>query len=84
MEKLKWFLYLSAVLLVGVPMSIVLMSDDVTFSSTFSHSIISTAFVLVILGKMITVQEKRKDNKRFASDIGIMIGLSIVLVTRFI
>ncbi|WP_239094247.1 histidine kinase [Bacillus sp. B15-48] len=65
-------------------MSIVLMSDDVTFSSTFSHSIISTAFVLVILGKMITVQEKRKDNKRFASDIGIMIGLSIVLVTRFI
>jgi hypothetical protein len=84
MDKLKWFLYLSASLLIVIPTSVVLMSDDVTFSSTFSNIIISTAIILFILGKMITISEKRKGNKSFAPDIGAVIGLFIVLVFRLI
>ena len=84
MRKLKLFLYLSAVLLMGIPTSIVLISEDVTFSSKFSNTIISTALGLVIIGKSITLYQKRKDNKSFAPDIGVIIGLAIVLVTRFV
>jgi predicted tellurium resistance membrane protein TerC len=84
LEKLKWFLYLSAVLLIGIPISIVLMDDNVTFSSTFSNTVISTAIVLVILGKMINIYIKRKENKSFVSDVGIIIGIFIVLVARLV
>ncbi|WP_223701622.1 histidine kinase [Sutcliffiella deserti] len=83
MEKVKWFLYLSAVLLVGIPTMLAIASGS-TFSSTVSNIIISSAIVLVVLGKLLTVHEKRKDNKIFSGDIGVIIGLSLVLVIRFI
>ena len=84
MYKLKWFMYFSATLLIFIPTSVVLMSDDVTFSSLFSNVVISTAIVLVILGIMVTIFEKKKANKSFAPDIGAVIGLLIVLFIRFI
>ena len=84
MYKLKWFMYFSAALLIFIPTSVVLMSDDVTFSSLFSNVVISTAIVLVILGIMVTIFEKKKANKSFAPDIGAVIGLLIVLFIRFI
>jgi predicted tellurium resistance membrane protein TerC len=84
MEKLKWLFYLIAFMLISIPTSIVLMDDDVTFSSTFSNTVISTAIVLVILGKLINVYKKRKENKSFVSDIGIIIGITIVLITNFV
>jgi|SRR5690625_2333821 len=63
-------------MLIGIPTIIVLLSD-VPFSSTFSHTIINTAIICVILGKMITVLEKKKKRHHFASDIGVMIGLAL-------
>lgn len=82
MEKWKWCLYLTALLLIGIPITIVLLSDAITFSSSFSNTVTSTAIILFIFGKMITVHKKRKENKSYASDIGIIIGISIVLVAR--
>ena len=82
MEKLKWFLYFIAIMCLFIPISIVLMSDNVTYSSTFSNVVITMALVLVILGKMIDIYEKKKESKSYATDIGIIIGLSIVLVIR--
>lgn len=79
MGKLKWILYLAAILLIAIPTLIVLISDA-TFSSTFSHTIISVAIIFVILGKMITVLEKRKKHQSVAPDIGIIIGLFIVFI----
>ncbi|OLO26761.1 histidine kinase [Alkalihalophilus pseudofirmus] len=84
MNKLKWFLYLSGALLIVIPTSVVLMSEDVIFSATLSNTVISSAIILVILGKMITILEKRKVNKSFVPDIGAVIGLFIVLVFRLI
>lgn len=82
MEKLKWFLYFIAIMCLFIPISIVLMSDNVTYSSTFSNVVITMALVLVILGKMIDIYEKKKESKSYTTDIGIIIGLSIVLVIR--
>lgn len=60
------------------------MDDSITFSSAFSNIIISTAIVLVILGKMLNIYIKRKENKSFVSDVGVIIGIFIVLVARFV
>ncbi|WP_077617513.1 histidine kinase [Bacillus sinesaloumensis] len=84
MEKMKWFLYLSALLLIGIPIFIVLFSDDVTFSSTFSHIVLSIGILLFISGKLIAISEKKKESKRLAPDIGVVIGLFIVLVFRLV
>nr|WP_246879848.1 histidine kinase [Bacillus suaedae] len=81
---MKWFLYLSAALLIFIPISIVLMSDTITFSSTFSKIVISTGIILVIFGKVLSLLEKRKENKSFSTDIGIITGLLIALVARFV
>lgn len=81
MEKTKWLLYLSSFLLIIIPIFKVIITD-VPLSSFFSHSVISTAILLVIIGKMITIFEKRKESKRFAQDIGVIIGLSLVLFIR--
>lgn len=83
MDKWKLFLYLSAILLIVIPISIVLMTD-VPFHSIFSHTVLNAAIILVILGKMITIFEKRKESKSYAPDLGAIIGLSIVLIIGFI
>ncbi|MBD8071082.1 histidine kinase [Bacillus sp. PS06] len=84
MNKLKWILYWSGASLIIIPTIVVLISDDVTFNSTISNIVINTAIILVILGKMITIFEKKKGNKSFVPDIGAVIGLFIVLVIRFV
>jgi hypothetical protein len=83
MGKWKMSLYLIAVLLIMIPLVTVLITD-VPFSSFFSHIVLSTAISLVIIGKLITIFEKRKENHSFVPDVGVVIGLFIVLVTRFI
>jgi len=40
--------------------------------------------ILVILGKIITIFDKRKETKNIAPDIGIIIGLLMVLIIEFI
>ncbi|MDX5473924.1 MAG: histidine kinase [Bacillaceae bacterium] len=84
MGKLKWLLYLLAVTFLSIPTAIVLMQDDITYSTTLISIFITAALVLAILGKMIDIYEKRIENKSVASDIGIIIGLLIVLVTRIV
>lgn len=83
MGKLKVFLYLSAALLIVIPTLIVFMSD-LPFSSTFSSTVISIAIILMNLGILLTVFQKRKENKNIAGEIGAIIGLSIVLIIHFI
>lgn len=83
MNKLKILLYLSAVLLIVIPILIVFISD-IPFSSTFSNTVISTSIVLVILGILITVFQKSKENKIIVGEIGAIIGLSIVLIISLI
>ncbi|MHA6252955.1 histidine kinase [Oceanobacillus sp. CAU 1775] len=83
MEKVKWILFSSAALLITIPILIVIITDQ-PFSSTFSNTALFSALSLIILGKLITVIQKKKVNKIYATDIGMIIGLFIVLLIRVI
>lgn len=83
MGKVRFSLYLSAILLIAMPTLFVLISDN-PFGSTFSQIVISSALIFVISGKSITLFEKVKVGQRFATDIGIIIGLFIVLMLNFL
>ncbi|MGD6993265.1 histidine kinase [Sutcliffiella horikoshii] len=79
MEKVRWFLYTVAGLLIVIPTMYVFIADTY-FSSVTSNILISIAILLVILGKLISVFKKKKENGRYAVDIGAIIGLAIVLI----
>ncbi|WP_404461161.1 histidine kinase [Sutcliffiella horikoshii] len=79
MEKVKWFMYTVAGLLIVIPTMYVFIFD-IGFSSLTSNILISIAILLVILGKLISVIEKKKENRSYAVDFGAIIGLSIVLI----
>ncbi|WP_068676694.1 histidine kinase [Oceanobacillus sp. Castelsardo] len=83
MSKWSYFLYLTAVLSIVIPILTVLMTD-VPFSSIFSHTVLSIAIILVIIGKLITIFQKRKEIKSFVPDVGVVIGLFIVLIISLI
>lgn len=79
MEKVKWYMFTVAGLLIVIPTMYVFIFDT-GFSSLTSNILISIAILLVILGKLISVIEKKKENRSYAVDIGAIIGLSIVLI----
>ncbi|WP_404448565.1 histidine kinase [Sutcliffiella horikoshii] len=83
MEKVKWFMYTVAGLLIVIPTMYVIISDT-SFSSVASNVLIFIAILLVILGKLISLLDKKKENRSYAVDMGAIIGLSIVLIIRFI
>ncbi|WP_234946586.1 histidine kinase [Bacillus sp. m3-13] len=72
-------MYTVAGLLIVIPTMYVFIADTY-FSSVTSNILISIAILLVILGKFISVFEKKKENSRYAVDIGAIIGLAIVLI----
>ncbi|WP_047985764.1 hypothetical protein [Ornithinibacillus californiensis] len=83
MNKLKLILYVSAVLLIAIPTLIVFISDA-SFSSTTSNTIITISIVFIVLGKVINIVEKKKENNRIAIDIGVIVGLAIVILLRWL
>jgi uncharacterized membrane protein len=82
MNKLKLILYVSAVLIIATPTLIVFISDT-TFSSTTSNTVITISIVFIVLGKIINIIEKKKENNRIAIDIGVIVGLAIVILLRW-
>jgi len=81
MEKVKWFMYTVAGLLIVIPIMYVIISDT-SFSSLTSNILISIAILLVVLGKVISVMDKKKEKRSYAADLGAIIGLSIVFTLR--
>lgn len=78
-NKLKLMLYITAVLMILVPISKVLITG-ISYNSTYSKISISMALMLVIVGKVHTVfRTVRKDNSIPKAGIGSIIGLLIVL-----
>ncbi|GAA0730444.1 hypothetical protein GCM10008905_31760 [Clostridium malenominatum] len=76
-------LYIIAALLVFIPTSIVLVTEF-TFSSFFSKIFLSAALTLIIVGKILTIIKKSKNDKSIPKDVGIIIGLLIVLVSKLL
>lgn len=76
-------LYIIAALLVFIPISIVLVTE-ITFSAIVSKIHISIALVFIILGKILTIIKKGKNDHSIPKDIGIVIGVLIVLISRLL
>lgn len=74
-------MYIIASLLVFIPIAIVFVTET-GFNSFVSKIIISTAVTLIILGKILTVIKKGKKDSSIPKDIGIIIGLLIVLISK--
>ncbi|MDV4152717.1 hypothetical protein R0131_17960 [Clostridium sp. AL.422] len=77
--KLTTILYYIAVLIIIIPVSIVLVRD-ITVSSTFSKIIIGTAGAFIIIGKLLVIINKKKEEKNISVDIGILTGIIIALI----
>lgn len=82
-NKLSFILYVVAALLILIPISIVLVTE-ITFSSYFSKVTISTALACIIVGRILTLIKKDRKDKTLPIDIGIVMGLLIVLVSRLL
>lgn len=74
-------MYTVAGLLIVIPTMYVFIFDT-AFSTGTSNILISLAILLVILGKLISVIDKKKESRSYAVDIGAIIGLSIVFILR--
>lgn len=72
--KLSRVLYLIASLIILIPISIVLITD-VPFSSAFTNISIGISYIFVIIGKTLTILNKKKGDKDLPVDIGILIGI---------
>ena len=79
-NKLSLILYLIAVLLIFIPISIVLVNDN-AFNSFYSKIFVNTAIIFVIVGRILTVVKKTiVDRKVQWVGIGSITGLLILLV----
>lgn len=77
--KLTRALYLTAALMVLVPIFIVLITD-VHFSSGSSNISTVAAYIFVIIGKILTILNKKKGDKERPVDIGILTGILIAFI----
>ncbi|WP_234123513.1 hypothetical protein [Clostridium hydrogenum] len=81
--NLNLILYVIALLIVLIPISIILVTD-VPFSSSFSKTSISTALGFVISGKLLALLKKNKGDKSISLDIGIILGILIVFISNLL
>ena len=81
--KATTILYYLAVLIIIIPLSIVLVTDT-AFNSSFSKIIIGLAGFLFIIGKLLVIINKKKENKNISGDVGILTGITLALISYII
>lgn len=83
MNKLIKILYLLASLVIIIPISIVIITDT-AFSSSVSKMSITIAFIFLILGNILSILKKKKEDKDIKMDIGLTIGFLIALISHLL
>ncbi|SHF94566.1 hypothetical protein [Ornithinibacillus halophilus] len=56
---------------------IIPLISDFTSSSDLVKGLIILPGLMIIVGKIIAIGEKKKQNKKYAGDVGIILGLTI-------
>ncbi|WP_272479987.1 hypothetical protein [Aquibacillus koreensis] len=51
-------------------------SNGIDMPSYLRKTLISVPILFIIVGKIISITEKRKNQKRYVTDIGIVLGLT--------
>ncbi|MBM7602408.1 hypothetical protein JOC75_000378 [Metabacillus crassostreae] len=78
--NLKYSFYIIALLFITFLIFIPLISDLTIVNPILSKTLVIIPFLLVILGKLITIRERINSNNKVTKDVGISIGLTIALV----
>lgn len=78
---MRKFFYSISLAMIAIQLFFVLFYDH-TFSALESNLFICFSILFLILAKLIIVLKKRKENKNYAWDIGIIISSSFILVER--
>lgn len=81
--KVTTILYYLAVLIIIIPLSIVFVTNT-AFDSFFSKIIMGLAGFLFIIGKLLVIINKKKENKNISGDAGILIGITLALISYII
>jgi hypothetical protein len=79
LKNIRNTLYIAAFLLIIIPICIVIITD-VGFSHTFSKITISSALILILIGKILNVLNKDKKDKSLLMDITSIFVLLITLI----
>lgn len=83
-SRLSRLLYLFAMLLIFIPIGMVLITG-IPFSKQNSGLILNLAIILIIISRMIYEVDLYRENKAIElSNIGIIIGLILILVWNLI
>jgi|GEM_PF-3896953 len=81
MGVIRRMCYRLAALSIILPLIYVMINQNVDFTGTSATMVINVAAVFVALGKFITIQQKKGEGKSFASEIGVLIGLAVVILS---
>ena len=75
--------YYIAVFTILIPISIVLIRD-IPFNESFSKIVIGISGSFIIIGKLLVIINKKKENKDISVDVGIFIGIALALIGHII
>ena len=79
--KANYPLYVIAALLIFIPTWFALR-NEIIYSSSFITMVIDAVLLLFIIGKLVTIREKKRENQPIARDVGIVLGLLALFIVR--
>lgn len=77
--NLSKVLYICALLIISIPTCIALITD-ISFGPLFDKTLIGLAYILVIIGKLISILKNKNESKSISGDVGILTGIFIAFV----
>ena len=77
--KLTNIAYYMATLIIIIPICTVLVTDT-PVNSFFSKILIGISGLFIIIGKLLVVINKKKENKNISIDMGILTGIILALI----
>ncbi len=77
--KLTNIAYYMATLIIIIPICIVLVTNT-SVNPSFSKILIGISGLFIIIGKLLVVINKKKENKNISIDMGILTGIILALI----
>lgn len=75
----KWILYALGILTVVIPICVTLFSSY-SFSMDNIHILAGAAFAFITAGNIMSIIERRKQEKEIWLNLGLVVGLAIIFI----
>lgn len=79
--KSSYLLYIIAALLIFIPTWFALR-NEIVYSSIFITIVVGAILLLFMIGKLVSIREKKRKGQPITRDIGIVLGLLVVFLFR--